>query len=167
MKYDDEELGKLLLVAWISGVAGALLGVLKVIIHENRGTIMRFFRGACAAVVVAVLSAFALNDTGMSWSRQAAIIGILAYVADDVLSGLVILGKLFGNNPLAFLKDLWSSFRGGSKNDGIPGRSVDHPGDVGRADLERSGPQRPPDQGVSSHDGRPAPPDDGPVTDQR
>lgn len=114
MKTDDE-LQQLIATASISGVGGALLGIAKVIIHENHGTLARFFRGACASITVAVLTAFALADSGMSWERRGAIIGILAYVADDVLSGLVIIAKLFANNPMAFLKDLWSSFRGGKK----------------------------------------------------
>lgn len=115
---DDEELNKLIALASISGIGGFLLGVAKIIIHENHGSLQRFFRGAVASIVVAVLTALALADSGMSWSRQAAIVGILAYVADDMLSGLLIIGKLFANNPLAFLKDLFSSLRGGGTKDG-------------------------------------------------
>lgn len=115
MKEADDELNRLITVASVSGVGGLLLGIAKIIIHENHGSLKRFFRGAVSSIVVAVLTAFALADSGMSQMRQAAIVGILAYVADDMLSGLVILGKLFANNPISFLKDLWSSVRGGGK----------------------------------------------------
>lgn len=113
---EDEQLGRLLEIASIAGLGGLLLGIAKIIIHEKYGTLLHFFRGAVSSVVVAVIAAFALADSGLSWPRQAAIIGGLAYVADDVLIGLLILSKLFANNPISFIKDLWSSLRGGGKS---------------------------------------------------
>lgn len=112
---DEEQLNRLLELTSVAGLGGVLLGIAKIVIHERHGTLRRFFRGAASSVVVAVLAAFALADSGQPWPRQAAIVGILAYVADDILSGLLILGKLFATNPLAFIKDLWSSIRGGGK----------------------------------------------------
>jgi len=112
---EDEELSKLVTLASVSGIAGLLLGIAKIIIHENHGNLLRFFRGAVSSIVVAVLASFALNDSGMSWARQAAIVGILAYVADDILSGLLVLGKLFANNPGSFLRDVLASIRGGKR----------------------------------------------------
>lgn len=110
---DDEELNRLLTIATVSGIGGLLLGIVKIIIHENHGTVFRFIRGAASSVVVAVLTAFALADSGLSLTRMAAVVGILAYIADDMLMGLMVLGKLFANNPIQFVRDLWSSFRGG------------------------------------------------------
>lgn len=112
---EDEQLGRLLEIASVAGVGGTILGIAKIIIHEKYGTLLRFFRGVVGSVVVAVLAAFALADSGLSWPRQAAIIGGLAYVADDVLVGFLILSKLFATSPLSFIKDLWSSIRGGGK----------------------------------------------------
>jgi hypothetical protein len=113
---EDEQLNRLLEIASVSGLGGLFLGVAKIIIHERHGTMRRFFRGAVSSVVVAVLSAFALADSGAASTRQAAIVGLLAYVADDILSALLIMGKLFANNPISFIKDLWSSLRGGGKS---------------------------------------------------
>ncbi len=113
---DEEQFNELLRIAAAAGLGGLLLGVAKIVIHDQHGTVFRFFRGAAASIVVAVLAAFALVDTGLSWSRQAAIVGILAYLADDILTGLLILGKLFANNPVSFIKDLWSSIKGGGKS---------------------------------------------------
>lgn len=110
-----QQLSQLVEIATVSGIGGLLLGVAKTIIHDNHGSVFRFIRTAVASVVVAVISAFALVDSGLSWTRQAAIIGILAYVADDVLSGLLVLAKLFANNPLTFVKDLVKSIKGGGK----------------------------------------------------
>jgi hypothetical protein len=112
---DEQQFQDLLQIAAVSGVGGLLLGVAKIVIHDQHGSLFRFVRGAFSSVVVAILAAFALADTGWSWSRQAAIVGILAYMADDVLIGVVILGKLFANNPMSFLRDLWNSLKGGGK----------------------------------------------------
>lgn len=120
---DDEQFKRLLEVAAISGAGGLLLGIAKIVIHEQHGSVFRFFRGAVSSVVVAVIAGFALADTGLSWTRQAAVVGILAYVADDILVGLLILGKLFANNPVSFIKDLWSSLRGGGNSKGGSKRS--------------------------------------------
>jgi hypothetical protein len=97
---EDEQFNRLLEIAAVSGVGGLILGVAKIIIHERHGTFFRFFRGGVSSVVVAVLVGFALADSGFSWPRQAAIIGVLAYVADDMLNGLLILGNLFAKNPI-------------------------------------------------------------------
>lgn len=113
---EDEQLNRLLLIAALAGVGGLLLGIARTIIHDKYGTVPRFFRGAVSSVVVAVLTAFAVADSSLTWSQQMALVGILAYVADDVLSGLLILAKLFAHNPLSFIKDLWASIRGGGKS---------------------------------------------------
>lgn len=113
---EDEQLNRLLEITSIAGLGGFLLGIAKIIIHDKYGTVTRFFRGAVSSVTVAVLAAFALADSGLRWSQQMALVGILAYVADDVLSGLLILAKLFAHNPLSFIKDLWTSIRGGGKS---------------------------------------------------
>ncbi len=113
---DDEQFNRLLEIAAVSGAGGLLLGIAKVIVHENHGTVFRFIRGAVASVVVAVLTALALADTGLAWTRQAAIVGILAYVADDMLTGLLLLAALFAKNPVAFLKDVWKSIKGGGSS---------------------------------------------------
>jgi hypothetical protein len=113
---DDQQLERLLEVATVASLGGLLLGVAKIIIHEKYGTAVRFFRGAVSSVTVAVLAAFALADSGLSLLQQWALIGLLSYVADDVLNGFLILGKLFAHNPISFLKDLWSSLRGGGKS---------------------------------------------------
>lgn len=115
MKDEQQQLSRLLEITSIAGLGGLLLGIAKVIVHEKYGTVARFFRGAVSSVTVAVLAAFALADSGLSFPQQAALVGVLAYVADDILSGLLILGKLFANNPISFIKDLWSSIRGGGK----------------------------------------------------
>jgi len=113
---EDGQLSRLLEITSVAGLGGLLLGIAKIIIHEKYGTAARFFRGAVSSVTVAVLSAFALADSGLSLTQQFALVGVLAYVADDVLSGLLILAKLFAHNPLSFIRDLWSSIRGGGKS---------------------------------------------------
>ena len=111
---DDEEIRRLLTIAGSAGMGGFLLGLAKGVIQERHGSFWMFMRGLAASVIVAMLAAFALNDLGMSWTRQAAIIGVMSYVAEDMLVGLLILAKLFSANPVKFLKDVWKSIRGGT-----------------------------------------------------
>jgi hypothetical protein len=109
---NEDQLARLLEIMTISGLGGFLLGIARIIIHDQHGTVFRFFRGAVSSVVVAVLASFALADSDLSMTRQFAIVGGLAYVADDILVGVLIISKLFAKSPLSFVKDLWSSIRG-------------------------------------------------------
>lgn len=111
----QHELRRVLAIIGVSGLAGLLVGAARGIVQERHGGWRGFARGAVASVVVAVLAALALDDSGLSAAKQGAIIGVLAYVADDMLAGLMLLSRLFAADPLGFVRQLWQSLRGGDR----------------------------------------------------
>lgn len=112
---DDEDLRRIVAITAASGLAGLLVGAFRGVIQEKYGGWLGFVRGMAASIVVAVMAGLALHDADLSPTRQAAVIGLAAYVADDVLSGIVLLGQLFRNDPIGFFRSVWTSFKGGGK----------------------------------------------------
>lgn len=112
---DDKDFRNVITIVGLSGLAGILVGIARGIIKERHGGWPSFIRGVVASIITAILVALAIHDTEMSVTRQAAIIGVCAYVADDLLIGLLSLARLFATDPLGFAKDVWNSIRGGKK----------------------------------------------------
>ena len=110
---NDEELRNLAAITAASGVAGLVVGIFRGIVQERHGGGWGFVRGMVASITVAVLVSLMLHDTDLTTSKQAALIGLAAYVADDLLSGIVLLAQLFRTDPIGFMSNVWSSIRGG------------------------------------------------------
>ena len=110
---DEDGIRGLLGLVGTAGIGGLLLGIGKGIVQDKHGSMWLFLRGVTASCIVAVLVSLALNDTGLSYTRQSAIIGVMAYVADDILTGLMVLARLFSADPLRFLRGIIASIRGG------------------------------------------------------
>ena len=121
MASDNDELRRIGLVMLVSGAAGLLVGIARGIILEKYGTWGHFFRAVLASIVVAVLTALALDDSGLSTTKQGAVIGILSMVADDMLAGLMIAGRLAASDPVGFVRGVLRSLLGGGPPNNPPG----------------------------------------------
>lgn len=95
-----------------SGAIGLVVGIARGIIQQKHGTIGALLRGAVASVLVAVIVSWGLTDTGLSVTTKGAITGICAFIADDILLGLLSLGALIGKDPIGFLSRLAAAYRG-------------------------------------------------------
>lgn len=96
------------------GVLGLFVGIARGIIQQKHGSIGAFFRGVVASIFVAVIVSWGLADTTITNTTQATIIGVCAFIADDILLGLVSLGSLMGRDPLGFFSRLLAAYRGQS-----------------------------------------------------
>ncbi len=112
---NHEELKEALGIATVAGLFGMFIGLARGIIQEKHGGWANFCRGAIASITVAVIAGLGLEGSDLSISKQAAVIGVCAYVADDVLLGLIAVARLFSTDPLGFLREIVSSIRGGRK----------------------------------------------------
>jgi hypothetical protein len=109
---NKEEISSLLTVMSVSGAIGLAVGVARGIIQQKHGSFGALVRGSIAAVLVAVLVSWGVADTGLSFTSKAAITGICAFIADDILLGLLSLGALIGKDPIGFLTRLSAAYRG-------------------------------------------------------
>lgn len=116
MKDENGDLQKVLAVAASSGLIGLAFGIARGIIQQKHGGWWGFFKGATASVVVAVIAGLAVHDGDLTSARQFALIGLLSYVADDVLDGVLLLSRVFKKDPIGFVRDVWSSIFGGRKS---------------------------------------------------
>lgn len=107
---DEHE--KVLSAAATAGVIGILVGIAKGVIQQKHGGIGSFVRGLTASILVAVLIGWGLADAELSPTMLAAIVGVCAYLADDVILGLGEAGKLFGADPFGFVGRVWAAIRG-------------------------------------------------------
>ncbi len=108
----EDEHQKMLSAAATAAVIGLFAGVARGVIQQKHGGWVAFLRGLVASVLVAVLIGWSIDDVDLSPTKLAAIIGVCAYLADDVLLGLGELAKIFGADPFGFARRVWAAIRG-------------------------------------------------------
>lgn len=95
-----------------AGVLGLVVGVLTGFIERRHGSMGAWLGGIAAAIVVAVLVAWGLKPTGLDPMWQSVLIGCCAYLAEDMLAGLRVLGSMIRNDPLSGLSRILDALRG-------------------------------------------------------
>lgn len=108
----DDEQRRVLTSAAVAGLIGLMAGIARGVIVMKHGGWVPFVRGLIASVLVAVLIGWGIDDTDLSPTKAAAVIGVCAYLADDILVGLAEFARLFGADPLGFATRVWDAIRG-------------------------------------------------------
>jgi hypothetical protein len=106
---------KIIAVAGTAGAIGLATGIARGIVQSRHDGWASFFRGMIASVTAAVLIGWSLSDFGFTPTTFAAIVGVCAFLADDVLLGLQEVGKLFGADPIGTIQRVWAAIRGQAK----------------------------------------------------
>ncbi|MGN6704411.1 MAG: hypothetical protein ACTHKB_15785 [Burkholderiaceae bacterium] len=114
---DGKEVSRLLFAFIMSSIAGVAVGVMRGIIQEKHGDWSGMVRGVLASILVAVLVGFSIDNLGLSVTLKSAIIGVSAFVADDVLLALLAMGRVLGRDPFGFIARVLSAYRGQLKAD--------------------------------------------------
>jgi len=109
---NKEEISTLMTAMAASGAIGLVVGIARGIIQQRHGGIGSLIRGAMASVLVGVIVAWGLADGGLSVTTKGAITAICAFIADDILMGLLSLGALLGKDPIGFFSRLIAAYRG-------------------------------------------------------
>lgn len=78
---------------------GLVGGAVRLIVSKEHATPLGFIRGGVVACSVAVLVGGLLDDYGYEGNVKFALVGIAAFVADDILVGLLRLSALLRDNP--------------------------------------------------------------------
>lgn len=109
---NKEEISTLLTAMSVSGIIGLAVGVARGIIQQKHGSVGALLRGALASVLVGIVVSWGLSDTSLSVTSKGAITAICAFIADDILLGLLSLGSLVGKDPIGFFTRLSAAYRG-------------------------------------------------------
>jgi hypothetical protein len=112
--HEKDDWNTLLAYVYVSGILGLFVGIARGIIQQKHGSFGAFFRGVVASVFVAILVSWGITDAGLTVTTKGVIVGVCAFIADDILLGLLSLGALIGKDPLGFLSRLLAAYRGQS-----------------------------------------------------
>lgn len=85
-------------VASLGGIS-TLAAASRTILSEDRRSITGFLRGLVLAIFVGVLTGFAMNDYDFGPGTQGAIVGVSAFVADDILMIILAVTKNLRKDP--------------------------------------------------------------------
>lgn len=108
----QQEIDSLLTTAGATGLLAICIGIARGVIQQKHGSLGAFIRGITSSVVVAVLVGWGIHETSLSLTTQMAFVGVCAYLADDVLMGLLVIGRLFREDPGSFISRTLDLFRG-------------------------------------------------------
>jgi len=111
----DEEVRGLLLTASSSGGVALVVGVFRLIIEEKYGSVRTFFRGVSSSILVGVSIGSAIEGYTIPLAAKMAIVSVCAYLADDLLAGIAVIGGLFRKDPVGFAFKILDSVRGKSQ----------------------------------------------------
>lgn len=95
-----------------TGGAGVTVAVLRSIFQRRYGGVWQWLSMLAAASLVAVLTGFLLHDSDFSEHQRWAIIGVSAFLADDILFGILAISALFRTDPLGTFTRFWNAIRG-------------------------------------------------------
>ena len=101
------------------GFGGFLVGFVKGIIHNRYGGFWQWLALMLGTVFVAIIAGYALDASDLSANQQRAVIGIAAYLADDILIALVSVSGMFRKDPFGVvdraLNVMWGRRKGDRK----------------------------------------------------
>lgn len=91
----DEFLKTIASLIGISAIAAACRSILS----EDRRSIKGFLRATMLAIFVGGITSGIIQSYNFSAPMQGAIVGLCAFVADDILLGVISLARWFRSNP--------------------------------------------------------------------
>lgn len=81
------------------GGLSTLAAASRTILSEDRRSITGFLRGLVLAIFVGAVVGFGIQDYHFSPATQGMVVGISAFVADDILLIILSLSRTFRNKP--------------------------------------------------------------------
>lgn len=122
---NKEDWNALVAVMSVSGMLGLGVGIARGIIQQKHGSVGGFIRGVVASIFVAIMVSWGLVDSGLSLNTQATVTGICAFIADDILLGLMSLSTLMGRDPFGFFSRVLSAYRGAAQQQVPPTKETE------------------------------------------
>lgn len=107
-----EQYNELLTSAGLAGLISVVAAVVRHIILERHGGWKPLLRGMVASALVAVIVGWGLFAVSLPFPVQMAIVGMCAYLGDDILLGILVIGNMIRNDPTSFITKIVQVVRG-------------------------------------------------------
>lgn len=108
----DGEYNKVVEVATFSGAIAFVVTVVKHVIEKNYGSWFNFVATLFAAILVAIIIGWLLDNTTFSIVTKAGIIGVCAFISRDILEVVKKLKENLVADPRGFIKEVFDLIRG-------------------------------------------------------
>lgn len=112
MSWLKEEWDRVVVTVAASSFAGLCIGIAKTLILQRHGGWLPWLSMMAAAVVVAVMIGLTVDSTALPPTQKWAIVGLCAYLAEDILIGVGALVKLASTDPFGTVHKILDLFRG-------------------------------------------------------
>lgn len=103
---------KLIEILTLAGFVGICVGIAKHVLIIRHGSWSQFTVGLIASVLVAVFIGLLLDNTDFTLTTKTAMVGISAYIAEDLLAVIKNLSIAFKNDPRGFVRESLEMWRG-------------------------------------------------------
>lgn len=108
---DQQDWQKLVNVAAPAGAVGLAVAIARGVIDQCGGW-KKWIAGLVAAPLVAAWVGLGLHESGTPIYMQFSIVGLCAYVARDILTGLTQLSSMLAQSPFEFATKIRDFLRG-------------------------------------------------------
>lgn len=95
-----------------SSIAGLAVGAVRIAVSYRYDGRWQWFAVMCGTVFVAVLAALVVADSDLSPAWGGAVVGVAAFVADNIILAMLTLAKSIGTDPIRTLRRLAAAWRG-------------------------------------------------------
>lgn len=107
-----EEWDRVLTVVAATGLGGFIVGVFRIAILRKYGGWLTWLAALCGSVLVAVLAGLAVQDTGLTEAQRWGVVGICAFVADDLVIAIMSIAQMMRSDPVGFFSRIVRAARG-------------------------------------------------------
>jgi thiosulfate reductase cytochrome b subunit len=107
-----DEWDRIVHIVAASGAAGFVVGAVRIVISYRYETKLQWLAVMCGTVFIAVITGLLVADTDLSPAWASAVIGLSAFVADNLILALLTIAKSVGANPLRAIRRIMAAVRG-------------------------------------------------------
>ena len=95
-----------------SSAAGAVVGAIRIVVSYRYEGKWQWLAVMLGTVFIAVITGLLVADTDLSPAWASAVIGISAFVADNLILALLTVARSIGANPLRAIRRIVAAARG-------------------------------------------------------
>lgn len=112
MAWWREEYERVLHAAAATSVAGLAMGIWRGLIKHRYGGWLQWLATLVGTVFVAVMAGFVVADADLPLGWSFAVVGLCAFLADDILLGVGAIASMFRADPLGLFARVVDAIRG-------------------------------------------------------
>lgn len=101
-----------MVVLMSSGIIGFVIGISNGVVQKRHGGWPGFFVALTTTVAIALIVGLGTKSYIPSETTRLAIVGVCAFIADDIRAGIMAMGGGFRKDPLGYFMRVLDALRG-------------------------------------------------------